>query len=322
MADDLIVVFGGSGFVGRYVVRALAKAGKRVRVAMRRPHLGHELRVMGDVGQIQLVQANVRNADSVARALAGATGVVNLVGILFEKGHQTFEDIQAGGARTVADAAAAAGVTRFVQMSAIGADSNSVSAYGRTKGLAEDAVRAVMPSAAVLRPSIIFGPEDGFFNRFAAMARVSPALPLIGGGHTHFQPVHVGDVADAVVAALDCGAGQTFELGGPRVYTFKELMAWILAEIERPRLLLPLPFALAQPLGAVIDAIFRLNPLAGPPLTGDQVVMLKTDNVVSASAKTLADLGVTQLETVESVVPSYLYRYKPYGQFQARKKPA
>jgi NADH dehydrogenase len=322
MSDDLIVVFGGSGFVGRHVTRALARAGKRVRVAMRRPHLGHELRVMGDVGQIQLMQANVRNADSVARALDGADGAINLVGLLHEKGRQTFDDVQAQGAAGVARAAAAAGIHRFVHMSAIGADPASKSDYGRTKGEAEAAVRAALPSAAILRPSIIFGPEDGFFNRFAAMARVTPALPLIGGGRTRFQPVHVGDVADAVVAALDLGAGRTFELGGPRVYTFEELLRWIVAEIERPRLFAPLPFAVAQPLGAVLDAVFKLYPFAGPPLTGDQVEMLRRDNVVAEGALTLADLGVTRLETVETIVPTYLYRYKPYGQFQTRRKPA
>ena len=218
MSGDVIVVFGGSGFVGRYVVRALAKAGKRVRVAMRRPHLAIDLRVMGDVGQIQLVQANVRNAESVARALEGADGVVNLVGILFEKGKQTFNSTQADGARIVAQGAATAGITRYVHVSAIGADVASKSNYGRTKGEAEDAVKAVVPTATIVRPSIVFGPEDDFFNRFAAMARISPALPLIGGGATRFQPVYVGDVADGILKALDTGGG-TFELGGDRKST-------------------------------------------------------------------------------------------------------
>ena len=317
MADDVIVVFGGSGFVGRYVVRALAKAGKRVRVAIRRPHLAVDLRVMGDGGQIQLVQANVRNADSVARALEGATGVVNLVGILFEKGNQTFDSTQLDGARTVAEAAAKAGIRRYVHMSAIGADANSKSNYGRTKGAAEEAVKTLVPTATILRPSIVFGPEDDFFNRFAAMARISPALPLIGGGITKFQPVYVGDVADGVLKALDTGGG-TYELGGPRIYSFKELLAYILAQIERPRFLAPLPFFAAQALGSVMSVVFKLNPFAGPPLTGDQVKMLKSDNVVADNAKGFADLGVTNLESVESIVPSYLVRFKPYGQFQAR----
>ncbi|AMS28622.1 complex I NDUFA9 subunit family protein [Aquidulcibacter sp.] len=319
MSNDVIVVFGGSGFVGRYVVRALAKAGKRVRVAMRRPHLGQDLRVMGDVGQIQLVQANVRNPESVARALEGATGVINLVGILYESGKQSFQSTQLEGARVVAAESAKAGITRFVQMSALGADPASASNYGRTKGEAEQAVLGLIPSAAILRPSIIFGPEDNFFNQFAAMARMSPALPLIGGGNTKFQPVYVGNVAEAAVNALDSGGG-TYELGGPRTYSFKEILEYILKEIERPRFLAPLPFFIAQPLGAVLNAVFKLYPFAGPPLTDDQVVMLKTDNVVSAGAKTLADLRVTILESVESIVPTYLYRFKPYGQFQVKRK--
>lgn len=319
MSDDVIVVFGGSGFVGRYVVRALAKAGKRVRVAIRRPHLAVDLRVMGDVGQIQLVQANVRNADSVARALEGATGVVNLVGILFEKGKQTFDSTQLDGARTVAAAAAKAGIGRYVHMSAIGADTASTSNYGRTKGEAEATVKSLISSATILRPSIVFGPEDDFFNRFAAMARITPALPLIGGGLTRFQPVYVGNVAQAVLKGLDTGGG-TYELGGPSTYSFKELLAFIIAQIERPRFLAPLPFFAAETLGSVFDAIFRINPFAGPPLTGDQVKMLKTDNVVTDCAKGFEELGIGQLESIESIVPPYLVRFKPYGQFQARGK--
>jgi uncharacterized protein YbjT (DUF2867 family) len=319
MADDIIVVFGGSGFVGRYVVRALAKAGKRVRVAMRRPHLAVDLRVMGDVGQIQLVQANVRNADSVARALDGATGVINLVGILFEKGKQTFDTTQSDGARIVAEQAAIAGITRYVHMSAIGADAASKSNYGRTKGQAEAAVTAAVPTATIVRPSIIFGPEDNFFNQFAAMARVTPALPLIGGGATRFQPVYVGDVAEAVLKGLDTGGG-IYELGGPRIYSFKDILAYILKQIERPRFLAPLPFPIATIMGSAFNTIFKLIPFAAPPLTDDQVKMLKTDNVVSPSAKGFGDLGITQLESVEAIVPTYLVRFKPYGQFQVRTK--
>jgi uncharacterized protein YbjT (DUF2867 family) len=327
MQGDLIVVFGGSGFVGRYVVRALAKAGKRVRVAMRRPHLGFELPVMGDVGQIQLVQANVRNEASVARALEGATGVVNLVGLLYEKGRQSFGDVQTGGAATIARLAAERGITRFVQVSAIGADAASKSGYAQTKAAAEAAVKAAIPSATVLRPSIVFGPEDGFFNRFAAMARITPALPLIGGGETKFQPVYVGDVAQAVVNALNAwGAqGRTYELGGPSVYSFKALLAYIVKEIERPRFLVPLPFGLAQFLGGMMEGALKPLPIA-PPLTGDQVELLKTDNVVGLTGDvtigTIGDLGISALETVETIVPTYLWRYRPYGQFQARQKPA
>ncbi len=324
MATDLVTVFGGSGFVGRYVVRALARAGKRVRVAMRRPHLGHELRVMGDVGQIQLVQANVRDADSVARALEGADACVNLVAILFEKGRQTFSDVVAEGGAHVAQAAAAAGIERLVHVSAIGADPGSASNYGLSKGKAEAAVLAAVPTATILRPSVIFGPEDNFLNQFAQMARMSPALPLIGGGQTRFQPVHVVDVAAAVTASLDLPAarGATYELGGPDVMTFEEILRFILGEIERPRFLVPLPFGVAQPMGVMMDAVFRLNPFGGPPLTGDQVEMLKTDNVVAPGALTLADLGITAPSSMAGIAPSYLYRYKPYGQFQVRRRPA
>lgn len=324
MSSETVVVFGGSGFIGRHVVRALTRAGKRVRVAMRRPHLGHELRVMGAVGQVQLVQANVRNAESVARAMEGADAVVNLVAILFEKGRQTFSDVVAEGARIVAGQAAAAGVGRLVHVSAIGADPGSKSAYGRAKGLAEQAVLAAVPAATILRPSIVFGPEDDFFNRFAQLARVTPVLPLIGGGQTRFQPVYVGDVADAVLQALDRpdAAGRTYELGGPGIFTFEQILRHITREIDRPRGFVPLPFALAQPMGVVADAVFRLNPFAGPPLTGDQVEMLRSDNVVSPGAATLADLGVSEIESVEAITPTYLVRYRPYGQFQPRRPAA
>ena len=322
MRGDLIVVFGGSGFVGRQVVRALAKAGKRVRVPMRRPHLGHELRVMGDVGQVQLVQANLRYPESVARALEGAGGVVNLVGLLSEKGPQTFAAIQAEGAGVVARAAAARGITRFVHMSAIGADPNSPARYGRTKAAAEAAVRAALPGAVILRPSIVFGPEDNFFNRFADMAKFAPALPLIGGGKTKLQPVYVGDVAAAVVAALDLerARGRVFELGGPRIYTFKDLLAFTLRETARARALVPLPFFLAHPLGMLLDAAFRLWPFADAPLTGDQVQMLRRDNVAHTEdgIGSLFDLGVTERESVEAIVPGYLWRFRPHGQFEPK----
>ncbi len=325
MQGDLIVIFGGSGFIGRHLVKALAKRGKRLRVAMRRPHLGHELRVLGDVGQVQLVQANVRFPDSVARALEGASAAVNLVGLLYEKGSQKFGPVQADGARTIAEAAKAAGVSRFVHVSAIGADERSQSAYGLTKAQAEQAVRATLPTATIVRPSIVFGPEDEFFNRFADMAKFSPALPLIGGGKTRFQPVYVQDVAEAIANALDRAdaQGRTFELGGPSVYSFKQLLQFILTTIERPRMLMPLPFGVAGTMGAFLDAAFRLNPFAGPPLTGDQVEMLKTDNVVGVtgdrSIGTIADLGVSPLETVEAIVPTYLWRFKPYGQFETKQ---
>jgi NADH dehydrogenase len=324
MRDDLVVVFGGSGFIGRHVVKALAKAGARVRIPMRRPHLGHELRVLGDVGQIQLVQANLRYADSVDRALEGATSVVNCVGLLFEKGPQRFKNVQAEGAAAIARAAAARGLNRLVHISAIGASSASKSVYARTKAEAEAAVKAAVPTASILRPSIVFGPEDQFFNRFADMAKFSPALPLIGGGRTRFQPVYVQDVADAVVAALNLPSaqGRSFELGGPKTYTFRELLDFITRTIERPRAYAALPFFVAQPLGAVTDAVFKLYPFGGPPLTGDQVELLKQDNVVGESCEpsigAFADLGIGPLETVEAIVPNYLWRFRPYGQFQTK----
>jgi NADH dehydrogenase len=322
MQGDLIVVFGGSGFVGKQVVRALAKTGKRVRVAMRRPHLGVDLRVLGDVGQIQLVQANVRFPDSVDAALDGATGVVNLVGVLIENGKQNFVALHTEGARAIAEAAKTRGIERLVHVSAIGAAPKGAR-YARSKFAGEEAVRDAVPSATILRPSIIFGPEDSFFNRFANMAKFAPALPLIGGGKTKFQPVFVADVAEAVVAALDRSdaRGQTYELGGPRTYTYKQLMQFILSEIDRPRALIDIPFVFAHPLGMLVDWAFKLNPLMDAPLTEDQVQLLHKDNVVSEGAKGFADLGVTDLESIEAIVPSYLWRFRPYGQFQTKQNP-
>jgi len=313
MADDLIVVFGGSGFVGRYVIKALARRGYRVRAPMRRPHLGQDLRVLGEVGQIHLMQANVRYPDSVARAMEGASGAVNLVGVLRSQGKQTFQAMHVDAAAAIADAAKTEGVTRLVQMSAIGADAQSRAAYARSKAAGEAAVRARVPTATVLRPSIVFGAEDRFFNRFADMAKFSPALPLIGG-KTKFQPLHVVDLAEAIVGALTRpdAAGRTYELGGPRIYTFRELLKFTLATIDRKRWLAPLPFFLAEPLGALMSFTGQL--------TADQVRMLKTPNVVAASGVgTIADLGVATLETVESIVPTYLWRFRPYGQFQTKQ---
>ncbi len=322
MQGDLIVVFGGSGFVGKHVVRALARAGKRVRVAMRRPHLGHELRLMGDVGQVQIVQANVRYPESVAGALVGASGVVNLVGVLAESGKQRFKALHEDAPAVIAKAASASGITRFVHVSALGAAPKGAR-YARSKFAGELAARAALPTTCVLRPSIIFGPGDTFFNRFADMAKFAPALPLIGGGKTRFQPIYVGDVAGAVCAALDNpdAQGRAYELGGPRIYTFKHLLAFTLAEIDRKRALLPIPFFIAQPLGMAMDLAFKLIPFAGAPLTGDQVAMLRHDSVVSAGAASLADLGIGQPESIEAVVPTYLWRFRPYGQFQTRLRP-
>lgn len=328
---DLITVFGGSGFVGKQVVRALAKRGYRVRVPMRRPHLGQDIRVLGDVGQIQLVQANVRFPDSVAAALEGASGVVNLIGVLHEAGKQNFETMHVDAARTIAEAAAARGIKAMAQISAIGAAPKGAR-YARTKYRGEEAVREALPSATILRPSVIFGPGDGFFNRFGQMARnpwldgLMGTMPLIGGGKTKFQPVFVGDVADAVCAALERedARGRIYELGGPRTYSFKELLNFVRHETQRNVPLAPLPFVFAHPLGLAIGWTFKLIPFAAPPLTGDQVTMLKRDNIVGSESGvgTLADLGVTQLETVESIAPTYLWRFRPYGQFQTKQNPA
>lgn len=328
MAKGLITLFGGSGFIGRYAARTLVEAGYRVRVACRRVNTAQDVRLAGTPGWVDIVQANIRNRASIERALDGADGVVNLVGILFEAGQQDYESTQRDGAALLAEVAAEKGIKTFVQVSAIGADPDASSDYARTKGEAEDAVRAQVPSATILRPSIVFGPEDEFFNRFAAMAthpvsNFLPILPAIGGGKTRLQPIYAGDVADAIALAVDApgAAGQTYELGGPRSYTFNELYDILLSAIDRRRFKAPLPFFLAKPMGYIAGAVWRYVPpfawglMGDPPLTGDQVEMLKRDNVVSDNALTIADLGVDELESVEAIVPSYLWRFRPYGEF-------
>lgn len=315
-SDRLVTIFGGSGFLGRHLVRALAKRHYRIRVAVRRPDLAGHLQPLGRVGQIHAVQANLRYPDSVAAALRNADVAINLVAILFERGQQTFPAVHVAGADAVARAAAAAGA-RMIHVSALGADPDSPAAYGRTKALGETAVLAAVPGATIFRPSILFGPEDDFFNRFAAMARLSPILPLVGGGLTRFQPVFVGDVAEAIAKATDgeTRAGTTYELGGPEVKTFAELLAFVLATIERRRLLVPLPFALAT-----LQATF-LQFLPKPPLTPDQVNLLRSDNVVSAEAtregRTLQALGI-DATTIAAIVPTYLWRFRKTGQFRPR----
>jgi len=309
MKNQLVTVFGGSGFLGRHTVRALAKAGWRIKVAARRPARGFFLRPLGTVGQIDFVKCDIADPESVAAAMAGSEAVVNLCGILFQRG-QTFEGVQADGAANIGAAAAAAGIRAVAHVSAIGADSESASGYAVSKAEGETRLREAFPAATILRPSIVFGPEDGFFNRFAKMARFLPALPLIGGGHTLFQPVFVGDVAAAIVAALDSEAarGRTYELGGPTIYSFKQLMQIVLAETQRSRLLLPMPFGLAM------WKAFFLQLLPNPLLTPDQVRLLRRDNIVAPGALTLADLGIAPT-TVEAEVPAYLWRYRPKGQF-------
>lgn len=319
MTGKLAVVFGGSGFVGRNVVRELAKRGWRVRAAVRRPHHAQFLRPMGAVGQIQLFQANVRHRPSVDRAIEGADAVINLVGILHQEGAQSFSRVQSFGAAAIAEAAARQGVKSFIHVSAIGADAESDSLYARSKGEAERAVREAVPSATILRPSVVFGPEDKFFNKFASLMTMVPAflpLPLLfGGGATKFQPVYVDDVADAVCAALEKkeAAGRTYELGGPRVYTFRQLLEFVLAETGHHRILLPVPFALGPAFGFAGELIGAV-PFFAPPITRDQIKLLKRNNIVGEGANTLADLGI-EPRTVEAIVPGYLVRFRKYGQF-------
>jgi uncharacterized protein YbjT (DUF2867 family) len=315
--ETLVTVFGGSGFLGRHVVRALAKREYRIRVAVRRPELAGHLQPLGRVGQIHPVQANVRNPASVQAAMRDSGVVVNLVGILNPTGAQTFEAVHARAAGTVAKAAADIGA-RMVHISAIGADENSASDYARTKAAGEKAVLAAVPSATIMRPSVVFGPEDEFTNRFAALARLSPALPLIGGGATRMQPVYVGDVATAVADAVDgkTRAGATYELGGPEVLTMREIMQLICEITDRDRWLVTLPFGLAK-----LQALFLQFAPGALKLTADQVELLKKDNVVSDAANaaglTLAGLGISP-DSMEAVAPQYLWRFRPMGQFQRK----
>ncbi|SDO17449.1 NADH dehydrogenase [Afipia sp. GAS231] len=315
--ETLVTVFGGSGFLGRNVVRALAKRGFRIRVAVRRPELAGHLQPLGRVGQIHAVQANLRYPASVQAAMRDSHVAINLVGILTASGAQSFDAVQAKGAETVAQAAAAAGA-RMVHVSAIGADENALAAYARSKAAGEKAVLAAVPAATILRPSVVFGPEDQFTNRFAALARISPMLPLIGGGATRMQPVYVGDVATAVAKAVDgkAKAGATYELGGPEVLTMREIMEIILAITERKRMLISLPFGLAK-----LQARFLQFAPGALKLTPDQVELLKSDNVVSDAAKTagltLEGLGITP-DSMEAVAPQYLWRFRAAGQFQRK----
>ncbi|HEV7436489.1 MAG TPA: complex I NDUFA9 subunit family protein [Pseudorhizobium sp.] len=318
----LVTVFGGSGFVGRHVVRTLAKRGYRIRVAVRRPDLAGFLLPYGYVGQISLIQANLRYRYSVDHAVQGASFVVNCVGILFESGRNSFDAVQDFGGSAVAEATRAAGA-RLVHISAIGADEHSASSYARSKSRAERAVLSNMPDAVILRPSIIFGPEDSFFNKFAGMAKMFPALPLIGGGKTRFQPVHVEDVAQAVALSVDgvIPGGRIYELGGPEVLTFREILEFVLRTTNRKRPLVSLPFGMASLLGSVASLV----PLITPPITGDQVELLKSDNVVSQDAaeegRTLEGMGISPT-LMSSVVPSYLVQYRPQGQFTNTGKAA
>ncbi|MGZ5877386.1 MAG: complex I NDUFA9 subunit family protein [Bradyrhizobium sp.] len=313
--DTLVTVFGGSGFLGRNVVRALAKRDYRIRVAVRRPELAGHLQPLGRVGQIHAVQANLRYPASVEAAMRDSHAAINLVGILAESGAQTFEAVQDLGAGAVAKAAAALGA-RMVHVSAMGADENSLSHYARSKAAGEKAVLSAVPSATILRPSVVFGPEDQFTNRFASLAWISPVLPLIGGGLTKLQPVYVGDVATAVADAVDgkTKGGAPYELGGPEVLTMREIMEIILAIIERRRILVSVPFGLAK-----LQALFLQFAPRPLKLTPDQVVLLGSDNVVSHRARaaglTLEGLGITP-DSLEAIAPQYLWRFRKTGQFQ------
>ncbi len=311
----VVTVFGGSGFIGRYVVREIAKTGARVRVAVRRPESAGFVKPMGDVGQVVPMAANIRDDASVAAAVDGADTVINCVGILFPEGKQTFDSLQAEGAGRVAAAATAAGAERLIQISAVGTDADSDSAYARSKAAGEALVTEAFSGATIIRPSVVFGPEDDFFNKFATIARLAPALPLIGGGHTLFQPVYAGDVADAVAAAAQTvkSAGTVYELGGPRTCSFKELMEIMLAEIGRKRLLIPIPFLAASIQAGAMEIASSL-PLAigiGPitPITRDQVTLLKKDNVVSGDFPGLEDLAI-DATAMETILPTYLGRYR------------
>jgi len=312
MAGKQATVFGGSGFLGRYVVKRLADAGWRIFVAVRQPERAGFLRPMGDVGQVVPIKTNITDQEAVAAAVEGSDLVINLVGILYEKGPQRFAAVHAQGAERVAQAARAAGAERLIHVSAIGADAASPAAYARTKAAGEAAVLAAFDGATIIRPSLLIGPEDDFFNRFAALARIAPALPLIDGGHNKFQPIYVGDVADAIVAAAgdSTSVGRVFELGGPTVYSFRQLMTYMLAETGRRRLLIPVKAWMIKP------KAWFLEFLPKPPLTRDQIALLASDNVVdpdqTAPIGRIGDLGVSPTP-IEAVAPDYLSRYRRGG---------
>lgn len=312
---QIVTVFGGSGFIGRHLIRRLAKSGAVVRIATRNPGKATFLKTAGSVGQIVPFATDCSKDESVARAVQGADIVVNLIGALYERGSQSFQAVHVDAAARIARLAAAAGAARLVHVSAIGADAASPAAYARSKAAGEQAVLAAFPAATILRPSIVFGPEDGFFNKFAAMAQIAPALPLIGGGKTRFQPVYVGDLCEAIVAALENEGtkGHTYELGGPRTYSFKELLELTLAEVRRKRLLVPVPWGAAETLGGILEKV----PVIAPALTRDQVELLKRDNVVSPTAAGFKDLGIDTLTSCEVILPTYLSRFIVGGRYNA-----
>lgn len=314
----LVTIFGGSGFLGRHIVQSLARRGYRIRAAVRRPDLATHLQPLGAPGQIMAVQANLRYRWSIDRAVIGSDAVINAVGILAPTGNQTFDAVQAFGARAIAEAARGAGLSAITHISAIGADADSTSQYARTKAAGETGVLETLPDSVILRPSIVFGPEDDFFNQFAEMARFAPALPLIGGGETKFQPVYVCDVAEAVAKSVDgdLTPGATYELGGPEHKSFRDCLEEMLEITRRSRFLLPIPFPVASAMGKVMQL------LPGAPLTADQVELLKTDNVVSDTAikdgRTLEGIGIKPA-TLASILPTYLERFRQHGQYDAHR---
>jgi len=315
MGNKVVTLFGGSGFLGRYLVRRLAKQGHVLRIAVRYPERAKFLKPLGDVGQIATIPVSLLHEQSVRQAVQGADAVVNFVGILYERGKRSFQAIHVEGARRVAAAAGAAGAESLVHVSAIGADAGAPARYATSKAAGETAVFSAFPKATVIRPSIVIGPEDDFFNRFAAMARLAPVLPLVGGGKTRFQPVYVGDVAKAIAKILlEPGhAGKIYELGGPQIYSFKQLIELLLAEIGRDRILATLPNGLAS-----LQARF-LELLPVPPLTRDQVLLLKQDNVVAPGALDFKDLGIDP-QAIESILPTYLDKYRRGSRFSRQHR--
>ena len=314
MMQHRVAILGGAGFIGRYVVKRLAERGDVLAVGGRQAAAAKFLKLKGDVGQVGLVNVSIHDEALLRAFVANADTVVNLVGILYESGRQRFEAVHHVGPARLARLAREAGAERFVHISAIGADPRSPSAYARTKAAGEEAVRDAFPTATILRPSVVFGPEDQFFNRLAAMALISPVMPLIGGGETRFQPVYVGDVADAVVRAIDdaATAGRIYELGGPKTYTLRALTELLLEEIRRKRLLIDLPFALASLQARLLSL------LPSPPLTPDQVEMLKRDNVVASGALGLEALGIAPT-AVEAVLPTDLDRFRRGGWYARQR---
>lgn len=319
---QMVTIFGGSGFVGRYIAQRMARQGWRVRVAVRRPNEAHFVRPYGRVGQVEPVLANIRNDESVRAAVRGADAVVNCVGTFDARGRNNFDAVQNEGAGRIARIAAEEGVSQLVHLSAIGADPEGASLYAQSKGKGEAAILSAFPRAVILRPSVVFGPEDQFFNRFAGMARLSPVLPLVGAD-TRFQPVYVEDIARAAeTAVLGKAAPGVYELGGPDVNTFRELMEQMLQVIRRRRLILPLPFWLGSMMGRVSGTVsFLTGGLAPQPITTDQVVSLRSDNVVADDARGFADLGIEPV-AMEAVLPSYLWMFRPSGQYAALKESA